>query len=295
MKSEFRAWSDIRVFLAVMREGSTLSASRTLSMSQPTVARRIEALEHETGLTLFERDTRGFRPTRAARTLLPQAEAIEAAAHAFAAGAEDLSAPRPIRITAFSANFSMRASNIFGEFSALHPEIQFEFLPSVKVLDLMKGEADIALRLTRSDPSPDLICRQISIARFALYGTAAYADRHGLPASENDLAGHRFVTFRHRDVPALIDDWLTARVPEDRIVLRCAEIDVMHAAIRAGQGLGIVNVRMAESDPAYLQCFDPLPELESRHLMLISPEAHRRPEVRAFTKFFAPRYAAIYK
>ena len=94
-------------------------------------------------------------------------------------------------------------------------------------------------------------------------------------------------------MPALIDDWLTARVPEDQIVLRCAEIDVMHAAIRAGQGLGIVNVRMAESDPAYLQCFDPLPELESRHLMLISPEAHRRPEVRAFTKFFAPRYAAI--
>ncbi|MBT8425437.1 MAG: LysR family transcriptional regulator, partial [Silicimonas sp.] len=52
MKSEFRNWSDIRVFLAVIREGSTLAASRKLGVAQPTVARRIDALEHETGLIL---------------------------------------------------------------------------------------------------------------------------------------------------------------------------------------------------------------------------------------------------
>ena len=56
MKSDFRDWSDVRVFLAVVRAGSTLAASKSLGMAQPTVARRIEALEHALGLVLFERD-----------------------------------------------------------------------------------------------------------------------------------------------------------------------------------------------------------------------------------------------
>ena len=295
MKSEFRAWSDIRVFLAVMRAGSTLAASRVLSMSQPTVARRIEALEHETGLTLFTRDTRGFRPTDAAKTLLSHAEAIEAAARAFGNAALALTAPRPIRITAFNANFSVRASDIFSAFSSLHPEVQFDFLPTVKTLDLMAGEADIALRLTRSAPDPDLVCRKISTAQFALFGSPAYRDRHGMPRGLDDLAGHRFITFRRRDVPARIDDWLTSMVSPDQITLTCAEIDVMHAAIRAGQGLGVVNLKMAESDGGFIRCSDPIDALTSQHLMLIGPEAWRRPEVRTFTRFFAPRYAAIYR
>jgi DNA-binding transcriptional LysR family regulator len=63
MKSENWNWSDLRVFLAVLDAGSTLAASKALGMAQPTVARRIDALEHATGLTLFERDTRGAQAT----------------------------------------------------------------------------------------------------------------------------------------------------------------------------------------------------------------------------------------
>lgn len=63
-------WSDISVFLTVCREGSTLAASKQLGVSQPTVARRIDALEHQLGLTLFERDTHGFKPTLTAKGLL---------------------------------------------------------------------------------------------------------------------------------------------------------------------------------------------------------------------------------
>ena len=79
MKSAFQNWADVRVFLAVMRTGSTLAASKVLDMSQPTVARRIDALEHSFRLTLFERDTRGFRATQDAQRLLPHAEAVERA------------------------------------------------------------------------------------------------------------------------------------------------------------------------------------------------------------------------
>lgn len=295
MKNEFRAWSNIRVFLAVFRTGSTLAASRRLGIAQPTVARQIEALEHAIGLTLFERNTRGFQPTEHAHSLAPMAEAVELAVGQFSATAEDLSSTRPIRITAFSGNFSPRVNQIFTDFSALHPDIQFEFLPSVTVLDLAAGEADIALRLTRVVPDENLICRKVSTAQFALYGSREYQKQHGLPTSVNDFDGHKFLSFVRSGVPPVFDEWLRQHVPDEQIIMSFGEIDLMHAAIRAGHGLGIINVRLAEAEEQLIRCFEPIEEFASQHLILVAPEAYRRAEIRTFTKFFAPRYANIFK
>jgi DNA-binding transcriptional LysR family regulator len=298
MKSQFRNWSDVRTFLAVVREGSTLAASRKLGIAQPTVARRIEALEHEIGLVLFVRDNRGFRPTEAARSLLPLAEALEAAASGFATKAGDLTRPRPIRITAVTANFSPRVMQILSEFTALHPHIRFEVLHGVKVLDRAAGEADLALRVTWIEPDPSLISRKISTARFTLYGAPSYAERRGLPDSPDSLRGHSFVTFEREDGTPRFIDWLLRHVSRDQIVMSFSEIDLMAAAIRAGHGLGIINLKLAEAEEAagrLIRCFDPPEELSAQHLMLIPPNTYRRPEVKEFTKFFAPRYAAIFK
>jgi DNA-binding transcriptional LysR family regulator len=298
MKSGFQNWSDIRVFLAVARNGSTLAASRTLGLAQPTVARRIEALEHETGLILFERDNRGFRPTEAARSLLPLAEALEGAASEIANKARDLSRPRAIRITAYSGNFSPRVTQIFSEFSALHPEIRFEFLPGIKPLNLSAGEADIALRITKSEPDQNLICRKISTARFTLYGAPSYAKKYGLPDSPENMDGHSFVTFEREGVHSGYQEWLLRYASPRQIVMSFSEVELMDAAIRSGHGLGVMNVKMAEPDEAagkLIRCFEPREEWSAQHLMLVSPEAFRRPEVKTFTKFFAPRYAAIFK
>lgn len=298
MKSRFRNWSDVRTFLAVVREGSTLAASRKLGIAQPTVARRIEALEHETGLTLFERDNRGFRPTEAARSLLPLAEGIEAAAAAFAVKASDLTRPRPIRITSVSANFSLPVTEIFSRFSALHPHIHFEFLPTMAMMDLFAGEADVALRMTSDAPDRDLICRKISTARFTMYGAPSYAKRRRLPLSPDDLRGHSVVTFERDDTRSVVHEWLLRHVSPDQIIMSFHEIDLMEAAIRAGHALGIVNVMKARVDEAagrLVRCFEPPEEWSMQHLMLIAPNAYRRPEVKEFTRFFAPRYAAIFR
>lgn len=294
MKNRAWNWSDVRVFLSVARTGSTLAASRVLGMAQPTVARRIEALEHATGLTLFERHSRGCTLTQNGRSLVAQAEGIEAAADAFIEGAEELAQARPIRITAYSGNFSTRMIDIVNDFSARNPGIAFEFLPTVRALDLIKGEADIALRLARSDPDPDLITRKISDARWTLYGGQSYADRFGLPRSASDLAGHRFITFQRGDIPNAFHEWLIKHVAPEQIVASYSELDLMHAAIRSGQGLGISNIKLVASDESLLPCFEEIEELTAPHLILISPEAYRRAEVRAFVRFFAPRYAAIY-
>ena len=69
----------------------------------------------------------------------------------------------------------------------------------------------------------------------------------------------------------------------------------MVAAIRSGQGLGIVNNKLVEDDADLIPCFAAIAELAVPHLMLVSPDAYRRAEVKSFVRYFAPRYAAIFK
>jgi DNA-binding transcriptional LysR family regulator len=298
MQSRFRNWADVRAFLAVMREGSTLAASRRLDMAQPTVARRIEALEHETGLVLFDRDSRGFHPTDAARALLADAEALEAAALRFEGTARDLSRPRPIRVTAVSASLVPSAAQIIGAFSALHPGIGFEFLPGARPLDLAAGEADVALRFVTAAPDPDLIRRHIATVRFTLYGAPSYAAAHGLPDRPEAMQAHRLVAFHHAHAPFPFRDWLLQYVTPDRIVMSFSEMELVDAVMRTGQALGIRGlwrVAQDEAGGALLRCFEPPAAWSSEHLLLVSPDAWRRPEVKAFVTYFAPRYAATFR
>jgi DNA-binding transcriptional LysR family regulator len=161
-------------------------------------------------------------------------------------------------------------------------------------VNLIEGEADIAIRITKSEPGENLICRKISTARWALFGGQTYAKKFGLPKSPDDFQGHSFVTFEHKDIPDYERSWLLRHVSPDQIIMSFSEPELLQASIRAGHGLGLVNVRLAKADDALVRCFDPIEELSRSNLMLISPEAYRRPEVKAFTKFFAPRYAALF-
>ena len=294
MNSHFENWSDVRFFLAVFRHGSTLAASKKLGVAQPTVSRRIDALESEIGLALFDRGSRGVRPTDCAKALLASAEEMERVAEKFEQKLEQLRKPRTIRITA-PGNFSEQVMDIFSAFSAKNPDVGFEFIHSIKVLDLASGEADIAIRLTKEEQDQNLICRKIRDAKWALFGSTSYSQKFGLPKSEDELGGHRFVTFQNASVPDYLHQWLVARVKPQQIVASFLDTDLMKAAVRSGQGLGLVNLRQAKDDSGLIRCFGDIDDLTRQHLILISPEAYRRPEVKKFTKFFAPRYAATFK
>jgi len=259
----------------------------------PTVARRIDGLEHEIELVLFDCTTRGFRATEAAHRLVPMAEAVEAAAEAFADQTRKLAQTRPIRITS-PGLFADRVNDIFTKFSLAHPGVVFEFLPGLKQLDLLAGEADIEVRVSIEPPDDRLICRKISTIGFAIYGSQAYADRFELPRSVEDFGGHRFISFQSIGSPHFLHDWLLRHVSPDQIVMTYGELDLMQASIRAGHGLGLLTCRMADADPLALRCFEDIDALARQNMMVIAPESYRRVEVKAFTRFFAPRYSATF-
>ena len=293
MKSVFDSWSDLRVFLAVMRAGSTLAASKQLRQSQPTVARRIDVLEHVTGLALFERSTQGLKPTQHALALLPQAEAVEAAVRAFEATVDTRtrSTTSTIRITAIGIAFSPRLAAILDEFNEAYPDVKFEFVPSDKVLDLCAGEADVAIRHVLSVDDPRLVTRQISVTRTTLYGSQRYAAKHGMPNGPDDFAGHSFLLYEPGRGARRFNAWLNERVPPNQVAATLPDIPSMIVAVRSGLGLGALPVAMAEDAPELVQCFEPPQEGIASTWLVVGPDAYKRREVRAFADFLAPRYS----
>lgn len=292
MKSELRDWSDVRIFLAVVRAGSTLAASKVVGLAQPTVARRIEALERALGLVLFERDTRGFQPTPQARALIDHAKAIEAAAIGFSDAARQQSAgtSRTIRFTAFKEAFNHRLGSVVEAFALTHPDVRFEFLPSDDKLDLVGGEADIALRGADVVRETTLICRKVRQIGFSLVASQGYADRHQLPASEAELAGHQFAVHRGRHVNSRSNQWLLARIDPRQIAMSVDDMKAMEAAILMGAGIGILPRSVGPGPETLVRCFDLPPETATTIWLLVNPAAWRRPEVKAFVSFFVPHY-----
>lgn len=295
MKSDFANWSDVRVFLSVLRCGSTLAASKELNMAQPTVARRIEALEHALRLTLFTRDTRGFHPTEAARRLEGPATAMAAAADSLNETAvrflSDVS--RPIRITAPGSSFSDSFSAILSDFQAEHPDTPLELIASFDVLDLVADEAEIALRFAVEITDDRLICTKLTEVRSALYAAPGYAARFGVPRTEADLQQHRFVVYNTKRRSQPINEWMLDTLPADKIVSRCSDVEAMFTAVRAGVGIGPLPRAMAEDAPQLIKCYEPEHLARVFSWLVIAPDAYRRPEVKAFAAFFARRYRAL--
>lgn len=299
MQSRFKDWGDVRVFLAVMREGSTLAASRVLGINQTTVARRIDVLEHTLGLTLFDKSTRGARPTSNAIALLADAESLERSAKAFTDTAlkQRDSQESFIRITAITDAFTDGFTAILNEFAVRHKQVRFSLLPSNEEVDISSGKTDVAIRLANPNRhiDPSLICRRIFELRMSLFASPSYIEEFGRPASPQDLSGHRLMAADGSLANHPANQWLLARVTESQIVMTCPDVLAMASNVKLGIGAGVLPTRFKTGNSNMVHLFE-LPEgTGSIVWLLVNPNAYKRPEVRAFTKFFAPRYAEYYR
>ena len=295
MKSVFQNLSDVRVFLAVLRAGSTLAASKTLGMAQPTVARRIEALEHVLKLVLFERNTQGFTPTQDALALAPSAEAVEEAAKRLDATAARLASEksRTIRITAVTDAFNPRLSAILGDFVESYGSMNFELIPSDETIDISAGDVDIAIRWTNKGiDDPSLICRNLATVTHSLFASKSYAAKSDVPHSETEMDGHKYLVLGGNLYFNTVNKWLLQRINPDQIAMTCQDFKAMETAVQMGAGIGVLPTRFMKSDDTLVHCIELPDDLGSTVWLLVNPSAYRRPEVKAFTAYFAPRYSA---
>ena len=188
--------NDLRYFLAVAREGSTLAAGRSLRVSQTTVARRIAALEESLSFPLFDRRQAGYALTPAGEELVTRAEEVERSATSFAdaAAAHSRDLTGMVTLTTHEMIAVTLLNPFLRELHKRHPDIVINIDTRDAVLDLGKGEADIALRSTTATTLPaGIVGRRICLDDWTLYCSRDYAAQHGLPQNEEDLKRHNLI------------------------------------------------------------------------------------------------------
>ncbi len=188
-------WNDLRYFLAVAREGSTLAAGRALRVSQTTVARRISSLEDALGIRLFEKRPAGYALTAEGEGLLPRAEAVEASATGFtdAAAAEVRQIRGTVRLSTEEIFSVTLLAPMLRELRDLHPEITIDLEASVEVRDLASGEVDVALRSISTEPAAGVVGRRLCEDNWAFYCSSDYAERNGVPKTIRELKRHTLI------------------------------------------------------------------------------------------------------
>ena len=238
-------WTLWRSFAAVLRHGSLSRAARRLGLTQPTVGRHIDLLEGGLGAVLFIRSNDGLTPTALALSLRAQAEAMGAAAahlSRIASGEAEAEAGQ-VRLTASEFVGREVLPAMLATFLEDHPAIDVELVLSDQNLDLLRGDADLAIR-NAAPTQTQLVARRLGAAPVRFYAHRRYAERHGLPDNVEGLAGHRLVGWPPyaARVPALADLSL-------RFAFASANDAALLAALRAGIGIGACQARVAAADP----------------------------------------------
>jgi DNA-binding transcriptional LysR family regulator len=241
-------WTLWRSFLAVARSGSLSQAARSLRLTQPTVGRHIAALEQALGAALFTRSNDGLRPTERALALVPQAEAMAASAATLLrlASGEAEAAEGQIRLTTSEFIGVAVLPPMLARFRALHPGIDLDLVLSNRNLDLLRGDADLAVRNVPPTQSA-LVVRRVGEAPIGLFAHRSYADTHGMPADLDALEGHWLI-----GRPADAERIPELRGRNLRFAFQCDSDAGLLAALRAGLGIGPCQIGVAAADPFLL-------------------------------------------
>jgi DNA-binding transcriptional LysR family regulator len=282
-------WNDLRYFLAVARDGSTLAAARALRVSQTTVARRITALEEALGVRLFEKRQAGYTLTPEGQSLLGQATTVESALNSFAdaASAHSRDVSGTVKITTEEVYAITILAPLLRELHEAFPEIVIELDTSQSVRDLGAGEADISLRSTKAESqlSAGLVGRQLCIDDWALYCSRDYAARNGVPRNRAQLKKHSFIGGGGGNLWIHYQNWLQQLGLEQQVAMHHATSGGLLSGVRSGFGIAVLPCVVADGDPDLVQCLTPRSD-HGRLLWLFTHERVRHtPRVRAVVDF----------
>lgn len=242
-------WQLFRTFLEVVRAGSLSRAARTLGQTQPTTGRQIAALEKELGATLFTRTPEGLSPTEAGLRLIPSAQSMAAAAEeALRAASGEVGEERgTVRITASEIVGGEILPSILADFHRLHPQISLEVALSNHNEDLLRGDADIAVRMVRPTQGA-LVAKQVGRVDVGLYGHRRYLQVQPMPKKLHDLCHHALIGYDRDQSFARMVEWMGVPLTRDMFAFRCDSDREQLAALRAGIGIGASQLGIAKRD-----------------------------------------------
>jgi DNA-binding transcriptional LysR family regulator len=274
------AWDDIAVFLALYRERTTGRAAAALGVSQPTVVRRIAALEHGLALNLFARTPMGLEPTEEAHKLFPSAERVERAVCEFAAEVGSLAGTGldVIRLT-FLDHFERLLVPVLRQFRGRWPGIRTELLASDRVYDLSRGEADIAIRGREHPTGDEIVVHQLPPCGWTVYASA-HSEPAERPRSPGDVADHPVALLDSSAGRLPVYRWLGEQASSPSVPIRCSNYSALKSAIASGAAISVLPVTVGNADRDLVACFPPIEEFDTPIYLLGRRAVLRRPPAR---------------
>lgn len=278
-------WNDLRYFLAVARTGSTLAASKQLKVSQATVSRRVTVLEDVIGVKLFVRKPSGYSLTPRGESVLPAAESVEAAILSFSdsIAAEARRLAGTVRLTTVESAANAWVIPALGLLRARYPDLRVEIITSDQNLDLLRGEADMALRFGKKPIEESLIVRHLTDMQETFYANEELVARLGMPTNLAEMS--RFPLIASVDRDGLISRWLTEHLPDAEIAHRANTLSSIIASVRSGIGASILPCLMGDDTRGLVRLLPPIAELTTPGWMVTTDSARRQPHIRAVIDF----------
>lgn len=282
-------WNLVRSFLVALDQGSLLGAARVLGISQPTVGRHIAELESQLGVVLFERTGRGLLPTATALQLCEAARGMEAGALQLArtlSGVQTQTAGT-VRITASVPVAVNLMPPLLARMRLALPDIQVELVSSNQVSNLLRREADIAVRMVRPDQA-SLVARKIGEVGLGAYAHRSYLARRGPLRKPTDLLHHDLIG-SDTDT-AILQGFQAMGYPVTRevFVLRSDDFIVQWQAVRAGLGVGFCADYLARHEPEVVRVLPGLLKIPPLPMWLaVHREIRTNRRIRAVYDFLA--------
>ena len=229
-------WSDVRIFLAIARAGTLGAAARNLGLTQPTMGRRLKALESAVGRKLFQRTSDGFVLTDEGLLMMSHGERMEE---------EALTLQRQLVGSEQELEGALRLScsdwfglhvlaPILADFASAHPRVVVELLTESRFSNLARREADLVFRI-RPFTEPEVVSRKFMSVSYGLYMRAGSA-----VATFGDGRGLRLVTMDEAFAGMPDVTWLRECFPNAAIAMRSNNREVQAALCAAGVGMAVL-------------------------------------------------------
>ena len=235
------------MFLAIARAGTLGAAARKLGQSQPTMGRRLKALEAATGNTLFQRTSNGFVLTDEGASVLGHAERIEEEVLAFQRQlvGSDAELEGMLRLSSSDWFGTFMLAPVLAEFSRLHPQVCLELLTDARLYSLSQREADLVFRIQPFDET-EVISRRLMHIAYALYAPTGSSSEF----QSGDGTGLRVITMdtAFAEMPDAV--WLKRLLPNATVSSRSNNRVVQAQLCAGGAGLAFCHARSATARPA---------------------------------------------
>ncbi len=255
-------WNRARAFLVTAEEGSLSAAARALGLAQPTLSRQVEALQNELGVVLFERFGRGLELTPAGANLLEHVRTMGAGAMALSIAAEGQSdeIAGPVTISASDAYAGLWLPPILKQLREQQPGLAIRVLAENAASDLMRREADIAIRNFRPKEA-ELVAKRIMDTSASFYASTDYVARHGQIETDADWEQANLIA--PGTAPEFIKALQSMGVPAvtKSVAFECSSYLAMWEMVRQGVGVGVLDTRLGDAENGIVRATPNLPDL----------------------------------